>query len=148
MTHIHRLAVLSYGAIPRYSLCYSPLPISLAYSPFPESPLLTWNPSSCVVRSRPPWSQVAHKLTSPFPSLPIPNFHPPRGFPKSIVRPTKTRSRLHIVRNINCVKCKPLTAGKNVMALSVNGMKMTSVRCPLNINKIKCHLNVKTLTVC
>jgi hypothetical protein len=56
----------------------------------------------CVVRSRPPWSQVARKLTSPFP--PHSNFffpRPPRGFPKSIVRPTKTTSwsRLHLVRN-------------------------------------------------
>ncbi len=65
----------------------------------------TWNPSSCVVRSRPPWSQVARKLTSPSPfpphSLPIPISRPPRGFPKSIVCPTKMTSWswLHIVRN-------------------------------------------------
>ncbi len=37
-------------------------------SPF-ESPLLTWNPPSCD-RIRPPWSQVACKLTSPFSTLP------------------------------------------------------------------------------
>jgi hypothetical protein len=66
-----------------------------------ESLLLTWNPSSCVVRSRPPWSQVAHKLTSPFHSLAIPshsNFPNPRGFPKSTAHPTKTTSQswLHI----------------------------------------------------
>jgi hypothetical protein len=36
------------------------------------------------------------------------------------------------------VKRQPLTAGKNVMALSVNGLKMTSVRCSL---KIKMSLN-------
>jgi hypothetical protein len=97
MIHIHRLAVLIYGAIPSYSPCYSPLPIPL----FLESLLLTWNPSSCVARSRPPWSQVACKLTSPSLTLPIPNSHPPQGFPKLIVRPTKTpsRSRLHIFRN-------------------------------------------------
>jgi hypothetical protein len=71
-----------------------------------ESLLLTWNPSSCVVRSRPPWSQVACKLTSPSPFpphfLPILISQPPRGFPKSIVRPSKTtsRSRLHIVWNM------------------------------------------------
>ncbi len=66
-----------------------------------ESLLLTWNPSFCVVRSHPPWSQVACKLNSPSPTLPIPNSHPPQGFPKLIVRPTKTtsQSRLHIVQN-------------------------------------------------
>jgi hypothetical protein len=82
---------------------------------------LTWKPSSCVVRSRPPWSQVARKLTShsPFPphSLPIPfpfpppsNFPSPRGFPKSTAHPTKTtsRSRLHIVRNTPLVMLSSL----------------------------------------
>ncbi len=34
------------------------------------SPLLTWNPPCCD-RIRPSWSQVARKLISPFPSLPI-----------------------------------------------------------------------------
>ncbi len=31
--------------------------------------------------------------------------------------------------------------------LSVNGLKMTSVRCPLNVNELKGIKNVKTLTV-
>jgi hypothetical protein len=107
MIHIHRLAVLCYGAIPRYSPCYFPLPIPLAIPlcQFLVSLLLTWNPSTCVVQSRPPWSQVARKLTSPSPFpphfLPIPISRPPQGFPRSIVHPTKmtSRSRLHIVRN-------------------------------------------------
>jgi hypothetical protein len=40
--------------------------------------------------------------------------------------------------NFNGVKSKPLTAGVNLTALSVNGLKMTSVRCPLNVNDLKC----------
>jgi hypothetical protein len=50
-----------------------PLPFSFPFadSPCPLAPLsdpllLTWNPPSCD-RIRPPWSQVACKLTSPFP---------------------------------------------------------------------------------
>jgi hypothetical protein len=57
------------------AFCF-PLLTSLC-SPF-YSPLLTWNPPCCD-RIRPPWSQVARKLISPFPSLPIsipPHFHP------------------------------------------------------------------------
>jgi hypothetical protein len=86
MIHIQRL---SYGAVPHYSPWQFPL--------FLESLSLTWNPSSCVVRSHPPWPQVARKLTSPSPF----QFPDPPGFPKSTVRPTKTtsRSRLYIVRN-------------------------------------------------
>jgi hypothetical protein len=98
MIYIHRLAVLVM-AQSLFIPLPSPFANSLCYSL--ESLLLTWNPSSCVVRSHPPWSQVACKLTSPSPTLPIPNSHSPQGFPKLIVRPTKTtsRSRLHIVRN-------------------------------------------------
>ncbi len=36
---------------------------------------------------------------------------------------------------LNGVESKPLTAGKNLM---VNGLNMTSVRCPLNFNELKC----------
>ncbi len=78
--------------------CQLPLPIPF----FPLNPFsLTWNPSSCVVRSCPPWSQVARKLTSPSPFPPHSNFPTPLGFPKSTVRPSKmtSRSRLYIVRN-------------------------------------------------
>jgi hypothetical protein len=47
--------------------------------------------------------------------------------------------------NVNCqqllkpngVISQQLTAGKNLTALSVNGIKLTSVRCPLNVNKFK-----------
>jgi hypothetical protein len=53
------------------------------------------------VRSRPPWSQVARKLTSHSPFPPHSNFPTPWGFPKSTAHPTMTTSRssLHIVRN-------------------------------------------------
>ncbi len=53
-----------------------------------ESLLLTWNPSFCVVRSRPLWSQVARELTSPSlfppPFLPIPISRPPGVSPNNL----------------------------------------------------------------
>ncbi len=64
-------------------------------SPF-WSPLLTWNPPSCD-RIRPPWSQVACKLTSPFPTLsPIP---PHCQIPRTqvIKRLTMTTSRIRLL---------------------------------------------------
>jgi hypothetical protein len=72
------------------------------FLPFFKSLLLTWNPSFSVLRSRPPWSQVARKLTSPSPFPHHSKFPSPQGIPDLIARPTKTtsRSRLHIVRNI------------------------------------------------
>jgi hypothetical protein len=41
---------------------------------------------------RPPCSQVACKLTSPYPFPPHSNFPSPQGFPKSVERPSKTTS--------------------------------------------------------
>ncbi len=102
MIHIHRLTMLSYGTISCYSPCWFPFSIfPCQFLPFLKSLLLTWNPSFCVVRSCPPWSQVARKLTSLSPFPPHSDFPTPWGFPKSIVRLTKTtsRSRLCIVRN-------------------------------------------------
>jgi hypothetical protein len=101
-THMY-ITMLSYGAISCYSPCWFPFAISpCQFLPFLKSLLLTWNPSFCVVRSRPPWSQVARKLTSPSPFPPHSKFASPQGIPKLIVRPTKTtsRSRLRIVRNM------------------------------------------------
>ncbi len=40
--------------------------------------LLTWNPSFGVMRSRPPWPQVARKLTSPSPFPPHSKFPAPQ----------------------------------------------------------------------
>ncbi len=69
---------------------FAPLAGLLVSSPFNPF-LLTWNPSFCVVRSRPPWPQAAHKLTSSFPfpphPLPIPNPRPPPGFPQTNCAP-------------------------------------------------------------
>jgi hypothetical protein len=50
-----------------YSPCWFP------FNPSFNPPLLTWNPSYCVVRSRPPWPQVARKLTSPSSNPPSPS---------------------------------------------------------------------------
>ena len=94
--------MLSYGAISCYSPCWFPFAIfPCQFLPFLKSLLLTWNPSFCVVRSRPPWSQVGPKLTSLSPFPPHSKFPSPQGTPSLIVRPTKTTSRswLHIVRN-------------------------------------------------
>ncbi len=84
---------------PCHSPCQFPqliscqLPFSRVPLTYLESLFFAW------CDPRPPWSQVACKLTSPFP--PHSNFPTPHGFPKSIVRPSKTTSRyrLHIVRN-------------------------------------------------
>jgi hypothetical protein len=98
MIHIHRLMILSHGATP-YEF---PLLIPLDNSPFPrvpptylESLLFVW------CDPRPPWSQVARKLTSPSPFPPHSIFPPSNGSPNVIVRPFKMTSphRLHIVRN-------------------------------------------------
>ncbi len=98
------------------SLCNFPC----QFLPFLNPLLLTWNPSFCVVRSRPPWSQVARKLTSLSPCPPHSKFTSPQGIPSLIVRPTKTtsRSRLHIVRNNNisykeCPDCYKPGGGMN-----------------------------------
>jgi hypothetical protein len=56
------------------------LPLLIPFCPLSDPSLLTWNPPSCD-RIRPPWSQVACKLTSPFPTLsPIP---PPFQIPRT-----------------------------------------------------------------
>jgi hypothetical protein len=53
-----------------HTLAYIYWRFPLAFCSPSESPLLTWNPPCCD-RIRPPWSQVARKLISSFPSLPI-----------------------------------------------------------------------------
>ncbi len=76
MIHIHRLTILCYGAISHYSPCWFPLANSPCQFPF------TYQETLLFVQCdpRPPWSQVAHKLTSPSPSqIPI-----APGFPRSI----------------------------------------------------------------
>jgi hypothetical protein len=66
-----------------HSPCFFPPLLVPFCSPFHPS-LLTWNPP-LYDRIRPPRSQVAHKLTSPFPSpvsyTPLPKIPTPRGFP-------------------------------------------------------------------
>ncbi len=67
-----------------YSLC---LPFTFL--------LLTWNPPF-VIGSRPPWSQVARKLISPFPSPPHSSpfqNHDPLGFSQLNVHITRTTSQ-------------------------------------------------------
>jgi hypothetical protein len=83
---------------------FTPLVISFCQFPLPIPPCtrdpLTYLESllSMWCDPRPPWSQVACKLTSPSPFSPHSLFPPPNGFPNSIVRPSKTtsRHRLHL----------------------------------------------------
>ncbi len=93
--YTYKIYDTSYSAIPCFcSPCYSPL-TSL------WSPLLTWKPSFGVMRSCPPWSPVACKLTSPFSFPPHPFPIPNSQHPGSTVRFTETtlRFRLLLVRN-------------------------------------------------
>jgi hypothetical protein len=101
MIHIYRLTLLGHGATP----CYFPLPIPLANSPW-QLPF-PWVPPTCWESllfawcdHRPPWSQVACKLTSPSP-FPPHSLFPHQRFPNSIMRPSTTTSwhRLHLVRH-------------------------------------------------
>ncbi len=80
-----------YGAIPL--LFY--LPLLIPFCPLFWSPLLTWN-SPSFDRIRPPRSQVACKLTSPFSTLSHPS---PLQIPSTQVtkRLTKTTSRIRLL---------------------------------------------------
>ncbi len=64
--------------------------------PFPFASLYLLGTLLAVIGSRPPWSQVARKLISPFPSsphsLPIPKSRPPGVFPTKCA-PSKTTSQ-------------------------------------------------------
>ncbi len=64
--------------------------------PFPFASLYLLGTLLAVIGSRPPWSQVACKLISPFPSPPhsLPTQNPgPLGFAQPNVRLTKTTSQ-------------------------------------------------------
>ncbi len=112
----------SYGTISWYSPCWFPFATSpCQFLPFLKSLLLTWNSSYCMVRSRPPWSQVARKLTSPSPFPPPSKVPSPQGIPNLIVRSSKTtsRSRLHIVRNNYIWQCYTVHYLDSVLFLTV-----------------------------
>jgi hypothetical protein len=69
--HLHTIIMYTFSLIIHVAL--SPCSFSpywFPFAPLSQSPLLTWNPPCCD-RIRLPWSQVAHKLISSFPSLPI-----------------------------------------------------------------------------
>jgi hypothetical protein len=84
--HEHNLYV--HGAFPL--LYYLPLLIPLI--PFSNPPSLTWN-LPCCDRIRPPWSQVACKLTSPFSTL-SPTLPPPNSQNPDYQRLTRTTLRI------------------------------------------------------
>jgi hypothetical protein len=88
-----------HGAFP---LLYClPLPIPLAPLSNPLS--LTWNPPSCD-RIRPPRSQVACKLTSPFSTL-SPTFPPPNSQNPGYQRLTKTTLRIRHLLSGTFMSC-------------------------------------------
>jgi hypothetical protein len=94
---VHEYVTVNYRAIPlllAFPLLHSLLlPIRL--------PLLTWNPPCCD-RIRPPRSQVARKLTFPFPSpcsyAPHSKIPTPPGFPRSKYTFIRTTSRIWLTR--------------------------------------------------
>ncbi len=84
----------NFGAIPLpfASLFWFPF----ASLPFPFTYLETLLD---VIGSRPPWSQVAHKLISPSPSPPHSKIPTSWGFPELNVRLTKTTSQIWLTRS-------------------------------------------------
>jgi hypothetical protein len=110
--HVHGLVTVHCRVIPL-----------LFASPFLHSlllpirfPLLTWNPPCCD-RIRPPRSQVARKLNSPFPSpcsyTPHSKIPTPPGFPRSKYTLIRTTSRIWLTRsstpNIGTVGTKQIS---------------------------------------
>jgi hypothetical protein len=84
--YLHTIIMHTFGL---YTLVLSPcffLPLLIPFLLPSQAPLLTWNPPCCD-RIRPPWSQVARKLISSFPSLPICSPSVPHLFPIQKPRP-------------------------------------------------------------
>ncbi len=99
---------------------YFPLLISFL---LPSHSLFTYLETLlCVIGSRPPWSQVTRKLTSPFStpqySLPIPHSQ----YPRLIVRLTTTTSwsRLLMVRNTPLMMSSSLAFAVPSLRLSLS----------------------------
>jgi hypothetical protein len=91
-------------------------------SPFapPSNPLLlTWNPPSCD-RIRPPRSQVACKLTSPFPTL-SPN-PPPSKFPESQVTQRLTKTTIRRIRRLLSGTITNMKEGIKIQKRIVNAL--------------------------
>jgi hypothetical protein len=77
-----------------HSPCLFYLPLLIPFAPLSNPFLLTWNPPSCD-RICPPWSQVACKLTSPFPTLspnPPPSKLPEPRLPSASLRQPQEES--------------------------------------------------------
>jgi hypothetical protein len=51
---------------------------------------------------------------------------------------TAVRDGVNSFSKLNGVKSLAVIAGKDLTALSVNGLKMTLVPCQLNVNEVKC----------
>ncbi len=91
--------------------------------------LLTWNPLCCD-RIRPPSSQVARKLTSPFPHLAHIPSHPnpdPPGFSRSKYTLTRTTLRTQPISSrtlpigvVHVLQCPCSTSGQR-MSMGVGG---------------------------
>ncbi len=87
------------------SPCFLLFPFLIPFCP-PFDSLYLLGTLLAVIGSRPPWSQVARKLISPFPSpphsLPIPSTFQnpdPLGFPELNMLLTKTTSRIWLTRS-------------------------------------------------
>ncbi len=103
-------------------------PCQFLVNPLFHSPLLTWKPSFGVMRSCPPWPQVARKLTSPSSFPPHSKFPTPQGFPEPIVRLTKTTSQsrlprsgtVHVLSSVAGVHPTGLTADQGCRQVSTD----------------------------
>jgi hypothetical protein len=86
--YIHEHNLYVHSAFP---LLYY-LPLLIPFAPLSNPPSLTWNPPCCD-RIRPPRSQVACKLTSPFSTL-SPTLPPPISQNPGYQRLTETTLRI------------------------------------------------------
>jgi hypothetical protein len=129
------------------SLAGFPLPIPLANS------LFLLNPSYLLGIPPLVWCDPVHpgpRLLVNWPPPPHSNFPTPRGFPKSIVRLTKTtsRSRLDIVRNRNFLKIINLWTEKNKVFTeqSLNFCSKLSLNRKARQMATRCQLKYKSKT--
>jgi hypothetical protein len=121
------------------SLCFLLFPLLISFAPF-RFPFYLLGTLLAVIGSCPPWSQVAHKLISPFPSpphsLPIPSpiQNPdPLGFPELNMHPNTplAMSPLLIAHNLVLLTTRRVAPSSSPASTSRRGAGCSSLPPPL-----------------